>query len=165
MTTLLEAHTVTAEIERLLAEFPELAEDEDLRRDTIEGQTDAFAILAEMADRIAHASEMQKAIKARVDTIKSRADRYAKAEEAWRRFAFRIMQAAQLRKAELPEATISIRAVPPSAIVTDEAALPEWAWRVKKEIDKSAIKDRLKAGEFVPGAEMTNGSETLSVRT
>ena len=118
-----------------------------------------------MADRIAHASEMQKAIKARVDTIKSRADRYAKAEEAWRRFAFRIMQAAQLRKAELPEATISIRAVPPSAIVTDEAALPEWAWRVKKEIDKTAIKDRLKAGEFVPGAEMTNGSETLSVRS
>ena len=46
MTTLLEAHTVTAEIERLLAEFPELADDEDLRRDMIEGQTDAFAILA-----------------------------------------------------------------------------------------------------------------------
>lgn len=164
MPTLLEAHTVTAEIEKLLAEYPELSDDEDLRRDIIEGQTDAMEVLGELAKRIAEDSAMQDAIKAVVEQIAGRKSRYAKREEMWRRLALRILQVANMRKAETPAGTVSIRSVAPSLVVTDDAALPEWAWRVKREIDKSAIRDRLKAGEFVAGAELTNGGETLSLR-
>lgn len=78
--------------------------------------------------------------------------------------AQRIMEAGDIRKLELPEATLSIRVVPPSLVITDEASLPDWAWRVKREPDKAAIKDRMKAGDFVPGVEMSNGGTTLSVR-
>jgi hypothetical protein len=165
MNVQLDAHTVTIEIERLLAEYPELADDGDLRRDMIEGETEAMAILTELASRIADASSMQVAVKDRLDALRSRKERFAKHEELWRRLALRIMQAANIKKAQLGEATLSVRSTPPAPIVTDEEALPEWAWRIKRELDKTAIRDHLKAGEFVPGAEMSNGDETLSVRT
>lgn len=161
----LDATRVTIEIERLLAEYPELAEDEALRADMIDGSTDAFAVLSEIVATMRAAATMREAIADRVKTLRERSSRYDRREEAMRSLAQRIMEAADIRKAELPEATLSIRAVPPSLVITDESALPEWAWRVKREPDKVAIKDRMKAGEFVPGAELSNGGATLSVRT
>lgn len=160
----LDATRVTIEIERLLAEYPELAEDEALRADMIEGSTDAFAVLGMIVATMRDADTMRKAIAERADAMWSRAARYERREKAMRALAQRIMEAADLRKVELPEATLSIRAVAPSLIITDEASLPDWAWRVKREPDKAAIKERMKVGDFVPGVEMSNGGTTLSVR-
>lgn len=160
----LDAARVTLEIERLLAEYPELAEDEALRADMIEGSTDAFAVLSEIAKAMADAKAMSMAISDNIDALAERAARYDRRGKAMRALAQRIMEAANIRKAELPEATLSIRAVAPSLVITDEASLPDWAWRVKREPDKAVIKERMKAGDFVPGAEMSNGGSTLSVR-
>jgi len=160
----LDATRVTLEIERLLTEYPELAEDEALRADMIEGSTDAFAVLSDIAKTMAEAKAMSAAISDNIEALSERASRYDRRARAMRTLAQRIMEAANIRKAELPEATLSIRAVAPSLIITDEASLPDWAWRVKREPDKATIKDRVKAGEFVPGAEMSNGGSTLSVR-
>lgn len=160
----LDATRVTLEIERLLAEYPELAEDEALRADMIEGSTDAFAVLSLIVATMREASAMVAAIKIQADALWSRAERFERREKAMRALAQRIMEAANIRKAELPEATLSIRAVAPSLVITDESALPDWAWRVKREPDKAVIKERMKAGDFVPGAEMSNGGSTLSVR-
>lgn len=160
----LDATRVTLEIERLLAEYPELAEDEALRADMIEGSTDAFAVLDRIIATMREATATVAAIKIQADALWSRAERFERREKAMRALAQRIMEAANIRKAERPEATLSIRAVAPSLVITDESALPDWAWRVRREPDKATIKDRVKAGEFVPGAEMSNGGATLSVR-
>ena len=160
----LDAAIVCAEIDKLMAEHPELADDEDFRRDVIEGQTDAMEILERLADEIANNAAWAKAITERGKEIYARAARYERREDAYRKMAQRIMQAAEIRKAELEAATLSLRAVPPSVKITNEADLPEWAWKIKREISRSEIKDRIKAGETVPGAELTNGGETLSVR-
>ena len=160
----LDAAIVCAEIDRLMVEFPELVEDDDFRRDVIEGQTDAMEILERLAAEIAENASFAKAIQERGKEILGRAARYERREDAYRSMAQRIMQAAEIRKAELEAATLSLRAVPPSVRIVNENDLPEWAWRIKREVSKSEIKDRLKAGETVPGAELTNGSETLSVR-
>jgi len=160
----LDATRVTLEIERLLAEYPELAEDEALRADMIEGSTDAFAALDRIIATMREATATVAAIKIQADALWSRAERFERREKAMRALAQRIMEAANIRKAERPEATLSIRAVAPSLVITDESALPDWAWRVRREPDKATIKDRVKAGEFVPGAEMSNGGATLSVR-
>jgi len=160
----LDATRVTLEIERLLAEYPELADDEALRADMIEGSTDAFAVLSRIVATMREATATVAAIKIQADALWSRAERFERREKAMRALAQRIMEAANIRKAELPEATLSIRAVAPSLVITDESALPDWAWRVKRELDRTAIKERVKAGDFVPGAEMNNGGSTLSVR-
>lgn len=160
----LDATRVTLEIECLLTEYPELAEDEALRADMIEGSTDAFAVLSRIVATMREATATVAAIKIQADALWSRAERFERREKAMRALAQRIMEAANIRKAELPEATLSIRAVAPSLVITDEASLPDWAWRVKRELDRTAIKERVKAGDFVPGAEMSNGGSTLSVR-
>ncbi len=160
----LDATRVTLEIERLLAEYPELAEDEALRADMVEGSTDAFAVLSRIVATMREATATVAAIKIQADALLSRAERFERREKAMRALAQRIMEAANIRKAELPEATLSIRAVAPRPVVTDEAALPEEAWRTKREHNLKWIADQFRAGEFVPGAEMSNGGATLSVR-
>jgi hypothetical protein len=42
---------IEREIERLLIDYPELAEDETLRADMIDGETDAKAVLSRIVDR------------------------------------------------------------------------------------------------------------------
>ena len=54
----LDAAIVCAEIDRLMVEHPELADDEDFRRDVIEGQTDAMEILERLADEKNFKEEM-----------------------------------------------------------------------------------------------------------
>lgn len=160
----LDAAAVEAEIVALLTDYPELAEDETLRADMLAGSTGAMEVLSAIVAQMQDAKTMAAAIKARAAEIRDRASRFERREGAMRVLAERIMRVADLRKAELPEATLSIRAVPPSVVITAEDELPEAFIRTVRSPDKAAIKDALKAGEFVPGAEMGNGGETLSVR-
>ena len=74
-------------------------------------------------------------------------------------------QLEMLRKLELPTATLSIKAVPAKAEITDEALLPSKFFKAQDpKLDKKAVLDALKAKEDVPGAVLSNGGETLSIR-
>jgi hypothetical protein len=160
----LEAATIEREIADLIDAYPDLADDETLRADMLAGSTNAFELLAVVVERMQEAKSFSEAIKARAKELSERSSRYAKRGDAMRAFAERIMRAADLRKAELPAATLSIRNTPPAVVITDEDDLPEAFWRVSRAPDKSAINDALKAGQFIPGAELSNGGEIISVR-
>jgi hypothetical protein len=162
--TPLDIARIEAEIGWLLSEYPELAEDETLRRDMIEGSTDALNILSRIETRRQEADAMWRAIADRISELMARQARFTRQSDAMRRLAHRIMDAAQLRKVQLPEATLSVRSVPPKVDVYDPDALPESAWRIRREIDKTKVKELLNEGP-VAGARLTNGSETLSIRT
>lgn len=155
---------IEREIQALIAEYPELADDEDLRASMIEGSTEAFDILARCIEHEANAKAMSTALASRMDDLKLRVNRFEKRREAMRDLIFRIMTAANLRKAELAEATISIRPGAPKVVVTAEAELPDDYFRTTRSVDKAAIRDAIKAGKFVPGAELSNGEDTLSIR-
>jgi hypothetical protein len=159
----IDLNIVRAQIAALLAEYPELADDEDLRRDTIEGETDAFELLALVLGDIRDAQAMQTAISERVTELRTRQSRFERREEFSRKLAVRIMDAAALRKAVLPEATLSIRPGAAAVRITAEGFIPAQFWRVKREIDVSAIKSALKAGTEVPGAVLSNGSDNLAI--
>jgi len=165
---LLDITQVEREIEALLAEYPELSEDETLRADMLEGETDAYALLGRIVNRIREAETMEAAIAQRVADLEARKSREAARNQAMRSLAFRIMRAAKLPKAVLPEATLSIRVTPPKVDIADLTMLIEQAphlTRTRIEPDKTAIKEALQAGAEVPGARLSNGVETLSVRT
>ena len=66
---------------------------------------------------------------------------------------------------ELPEATLSIRVGMPKVVVTDEAVLPDTLCRIKREPDKTKIKESLLAGNAVEGAVLSNAEHTLTIRT
>lgn len=164
MNTKLEVEILERELSALFAEYPELAEDEDLRAGMIEGSTEALNVVERIARQALDAGSLASAAATLAKDYSERRARFERREEAMRALALRIMKAADLRKAETPTATISLRATPPAVVITDEEALDERFWRVKREPSKSAIKDALKAGEFVAGATLSNGNEALSIR-
>lgn len=142
-----------------------LAEDEQLLLDTIEGQTD----LLECFDSIMASALLDKAsaegITALEEDLAARRSRFAKRAETKKAAIFRAMQEIGLNKVERPAFTLSIRAGSPKVIITDEEQVPETLMRVKKEPDKTAIGDLLKAGQTLPYATLSNGEPSLQVRT
>jgi hypothetical protein len=153
------------QIANLLLVFPELADDEDARLMSMESETDLKEVLTVVLDNIMEAKAMQVAIDARIADLKTRGDRFYQREQGWRKLAFDLMNAASLRKLQLPTATLSVRNGQPSVQIVDQSFIPEPYWRIKKEPNISMIKDALKSGEAVPGTLLNNGGETLAILT
>jgi hypothetical protein len=157
---------IERQIEDLIASYPELAEDETLRADMIDGETDATKILSRIVNRMREAEEMVSAIIKRKNDLDARAARFDRQAEAMRSLAFRIMDAAQVRKMPLPEATLSIRAVPPSVLISDASQIPAEfiVTKTEERPDRQKIKEALQEGREVPGAILSNGGSTLAVK-
>ena len=50
-------------------------------------------------------------------------------------------------------------------MVTDEAAVPEPFWRPQPpKLDRRALAEALKTGQSIPGATLSNGGTTLSLK-
>jgi phage host-nuclease inhibitor protein Gam len=130
----------------------------------VEGSTDALDVLSRITRTALDAKAMAGATGELMKEYAERKSRMERREEAMRSLAMRLMKAANLPKAELACGTISVRSTPPAVLITDETMLDDRFWRVKREPNRSAVKDALKAGEFVAGAELSNGGETLSIR-
>lgn len=160
----LDLARAVAEIQALFATVPEIADDEDLRRDMIEGATDATELLRRIVRMRADAEAMAAAVRVQEHDLRQRRERFDARADAMKALAERIMNAADLSKITLPEATLSFRATPPAVVITDPSEVPENMWRVKREIDKAAVKEALQSDEPVPGAYLTNGGRTLAIR-
>lgn len=158
------AGQLECEMAALMADYPDLKEDEVLRGDMFEGSTNLHDVLSRAVTQAQDAKAMAAAAKARADELKARAAKFERQQEAMRALCQRLMTAADLKKVVLPEATLSRAASPPSVIITDPDAIPQEFQRVKVEADKTAIKAALKAGTSVPGATLSNGGENLIVR-
>ena len=162
----LDPRIVQQQVENLKLLFPEIAEDEDAWSLTIESETDFTAVMEKIANVMREAAAMAGGISGRIAELETRQERFTRREAAMRALAFKIMQHANQSKCELPEVTMSIRRVPPSVVITDEAALPDIACKFVRKPDKTKIKELLATDPYiVAGASMNNGSETLSVRT
>ncbi len=152
--------------QRLLQDDPDLADDEKLFTDMLDGEGgDAMEVLDRVLRAAVHAKTMAKAAKERAAEIGERAARYDRREASLRGAAFAALDALGLSKRELPDLTASIRAGQPVVIVTDADVLPEAFVRVKREPDKTLIGAALKAGNTVEGAELSNSTPSLTVRT
>ena len=75
-----------------------------------------------------------------------------------------MLQAAHLKRLEMPEATVSIRLGVPRVVIVDESQIPEDFIRVVRAPDKLKIKEALSNFEAVPGAVLSNSEDVLSVR-
>jgi predicted ribosome quality control (RQC) complex YloA/Tae2 family protein len=156
---------VRAQIDLLRVRCPEIdSDDETLRVDMLEAETDFHRFLDAVIDRKQDAEEMVEGIGRLIENNKARKARYERIAEAMRDTAHKIMDHAGVRKFVLPRATVWISAGQPKVIVTDEDALPADCVRIKRAPDITAIKDHLKRGEPVPGVELSNAEPHLNVR-
>ncbi len=163
---MLDVQLIELEIARLVEECPELADDEDLRADMIEGSTAAYDVLDRILTKMREAEADADGITIRMNRLDARKTAAVGRKEAMRRLALRLMTAGDLRSVKLPEGTLSRVKGRESVEVTDESALPSWAFKteVVSKPSKVAIKEALDAGIVVPGAQRVVGDETLQVR-
>jgi Gp157 protein len=156
---------IQQQIANLLLAHPELAEDDILRADTLEGQTDLHEFLRMIERRRQEAEHMTEAIARNIVALGERKDRIERREQAMRKLMLQVMEAANLRKVEIPEATISVRAGSERLVINDETSVPRELCRVKYTPDKERIKDMLKSGTSVNWAAIVTGEPSVTIRT
>jgi hypothetical protein len=154
-----------AHVAILLEKHPELADDDDLRADMFEGETDMIPIVSRLVSMKLDADTMTAAVKLRKQEISERLARYERKGEGVKALIKSVMIAAGIPKVTLPDATVSV--LDPRVVVeiTDLDAIPQGFAKFEKKPDKTALKAALMAGEEVPGAALGFSEESLMVRT
>lgn len=142
-----------------------LGDDEQAKADTVEGETNLHDAIGIAVERIFALDEMIAGIDTKLTELKTRLSRFDAQRENIRTAICAAMEAGSLKKFEHALATVSLRSVPPKAEITDEALIPSKFWKAQDpKLDKKAVLDALKAKEAVPGAVMSNGSVTVSIK-
>jgi sugar-specific transcriptional regulator TrmB len=154
---------VRHQIEMLKVSNPEIMADDEAWLLSLESETNIEELLTQVVRQIEDTKALVVGTKDRFEELKARKDRFENRVESLRTLAFKLMEAAELPKLELPEATLSIRSVPSSVVVTDEEKLPDIACKFERKPDKAKIKELLASG-MVAGATMSNGSKSLTIR-
>lgn len=150
--------------DQLLARFPSLAEDEKALADTLEGVSSFNEAVAAVLRSLDDDLMLVAGIDARVTELEQRKTRIGVRALAKREAILAAMQEAGERKVELPEGTLSVSRGPAKVIVTDEAEVPDAYKRTTVTVDKAALKKALVEGRTVPGAVLSNGGATLTIR-
>jgi len=159
---------IETEITNLLAVLyetnPELKLDDEFKSDILEGSTDLLEIVDRLLYDLILTDSYIEGIKITRARIELREKKLKGRQEVIRRIIRRLLEAAEMRKITVSNGTASLTAKPQSVEIIDEGLLPENFFRIKKEPNKTLIGERLKAGEDVPGAQLSNGGETLTIR-
>ena len=150
----------------LLANIKDIiGDDEEMTLTAVEGETSFLEAVDAALARIAEVTAHAEAIAAQAEALRARKERFLHQGERIRTALYVALGQASLRKLERPQATLSMRAVPPKAEILDEAAIPGKFWKEQEpKLDKKAVLDALKAKEDVPGASLSNGGETIAIR-
>lgn len=139
--------------------------DEKLRLDMFEGSTDLFEIVGQLLNSIETDEGVTASLVAQIGERNFRKERAGHRIEQRRLAIAALLECAGLDKLSLPEATISLRRLPPKLVVADESALPEPLWRVKRTPDMALVKSAWDADGAVPGVVQGNGGEpSLTIR-
>lgn len=152
-------------IENLKLTHPELVEDDEAWAATLESETDFNEVLTTIVRRIEDTKALVIGTKDRFEELKARKDRFEHRIETLRNLAFKIMQAAEIAKLELPECTLSLRASPQQLIgEADPNSLPDDLCKISRDLNRIAIREALKAGRAVDGFTLSNSPPSLSIR-
>ena len=161
----LDMKQLEREITSLLDVYPELADDEELRADMLEGSTDLEAIASRIVRRRNLARANVTGLKEVMGDLKERQERFQLQEDAMRAMLKRVLFLAGTDKLSLPEATISVTKPRESVEVIDADALPQGTFITERRPDKAAIMALLKSGDDVPGAALTFGEAGVTIRS
>lgn len=161
----LDPGIVRQQISNLRVAHPDLVEDDEAWFMSLESETDINELLTSIVKRIEDTKALVIGTKDRFEELKQRKDRFESRVDSLRTLAFKVMQYAEMPKAELPLATLSIRKGQPQLMgEADPASLPDTLCKISRDVDRSAVKDALKTGQTVPGYQLSNSEPTLSIR-
>lgn len=158
------AKTEIGRVISLLELCPGFDDDERLKLDTLEGETELNEIVSQLLSESEDDEGLIAAVKAQIEVRRERIHRLESRIEARRNAIVSLMDIAQLAKLALPEATVSVRTLGPRPKVADEEALPDAYCTFVRKPDMAAIKKAFEDGLQVPGTVLSNGGASLTVR-
>ena len=164
-------HTLHREIEAariLLANYRDIiGDDEQAQADTVEGETGLIEAIQRGVGRLSEVEAMIAGLNSRMEKLKARCDRLSKQAEHLRTSLQTAMEVGGRKTVETELATLSRSPTPPKVVVTKEEDIPANYWvRGEPKLDKKTLLADLKslsAGKKIPGAELSNGGETLRI--
>ena len=150
-------------VELLLERYPELKEDEELKDDMLEGSTDFHETMERLLRKTQDSIYLAKACQEAERDIHARRARFEKRVEFGRELMKRLMEAADKRKLEFPTATLSLMNTAPQVVITNEDELPEEFFRIKKEPNKTLIRQALEKTDVLV-SNLSNGGTSIVIR-
>ncbi|WP_234851305.1 siphovirus Gp157 family protein [Sinorhizobium meliloti] len=143
-------------------------DDAELVADTIEGETNLMEAIEEAIAELDECDVLVTGLKSKEAEFEARRKAIEKRAERIRALIEQAMLATDQTSLKLPTATLSLTKRAPGLIVNSEADIPSRFFveqeRPAPKLDKKALAAAIKAGEQVPGANLDNGSISLSVR-
>jgi hypothetical protein len=141
-----------------------LAGDAPLLADLAEGQTNLFEAVdvllrEDLNDRI-----LLEGLKFTLAELEARRDRIELRTQHRRALLEQALMILERRTLERPAATITLAARPSALVVSDESLIPASFFKTKPVLDRKALKEALERGATPPGAHLSNGAMTLTIR-
>jgi hypothetical protein len=161
---LLKVGDIEHQIQTLMASYPDMASDDELKFDMIEGSTDFLAVMDKIILQARLLEQIAAACGQHASQILERKKKLERRCQFNRDLAHRLMETVGTTSLELPAGKVSVVKSPDKVIITDETDIPDAFMRMKKEPNKTAIKEALKKGEEVTGAMLSNGGSTIQIR-
>jgi hypothetical protein len=154
------AKTLRAQLADILT-----GDDDDVLADMVEGETNLHEAIGNAIELLAGDSAAVVGIDDLIAKLTKRRDRFALRIDHTRTALSVALEQAGRKSFEHPVATLSLKVVPPSVTVTDEAAIPSKFWKSPPpKLDKKAVLAALKDKQEIQGAQLSNGGQTLQVR-
>ncbi len=148
-----------------LAEAHGLDENDDVLPDSLDGITDLGDQLVELMRYAVELEAMAEALVGMVKTMQARKDRFLKTSTTIRQHVAEAAREAGIPRLTRPDVTLSFGMTKPAlAGEADPDALPDEFVRVKREVNRTAIKAAIDAGREVEGFRLSHGRPSVTVR-
>ncbi len=155
---------ILSAIKANLAVHHEDLDDPDLMMILAEGQTDLLEVIDCILAVDMNDEALITGLKTQKDTLAVRLHRLEERRQSRRAVLEQTLLLLERKCLERPIATISLAQRAPALVVEEEAAIPTKFFDLKPFLNRRLTKEALEAGEEVPGARLSNGSLSLTVR-
>ena len=146
-------------------------EDPQLVLDMLEGSTNLHEAILSVVDEISEDEILLAGLEAHLAKLAERKARIKQSIETRRTIILSAMDRAGIPTIKGPTATLSKRETAPAPVIEDESKIPARFFveqpRPDPKLDKAALKEALaalKPDEEIPGAHMSNGGLSLTIR-
>ena len=101
----------------------------------------------------------------RLDDLTARRNRFKQRVEFGRDLILKILDAAQVKKLELPEVTVSLRNNPQKLVGDfNPDLMPDEFVQITRSVDRKKIREAIDAGREIPGFALSNAAPSLTVK-
>ena len=139
--------------------------DAETLADTLEGATDLPEALLAAAEQIGEYDIMLAGLTEYIAGLTARKSRLTRSKETLRTVILQAMDKAGIETVTGPAMTLTARKTPPQPIILNEADIPSTYWTPQApKLDTKALGETLRNKENVPGATLSNGGLSLTVR-